>query len=159
MIQVIFHIVDIEYHKTCSYDYVMATDGDGTVLMQKTCGYKKAPPAFTSQTNKVQIIFHSDIHTNNKGFQLSWKAVDQVQRESTGSRTSPDFPKNYPNNIEETYPIQVDPGKRIKMTFTEFKLEFDSSCRWDYLKVRKTVYMNKYIFSYIWKQLKPLTMI
>ena len=66
----------------------MARDGDGTVLMKKTCGSRKTPPApFTSQTNKVQIIFHSDPYINRKGFQLSWKAVDPIAPTTIAPKT------------------------------------------------------------------------
>ena len=88
VIQVTFQTLDIEDHNTCRYDYLMAIDGDGTVLMQKTCGSEiNPPPAFRSQTNKVQIIFHSDNNINGKGFQLSWKAVDQGALTTTDAKT------------------------------------------------------------------------
>ena len=135
VIQVTFQKVDIESHRTCRYDYVMARDGDGTVLMQKTCGSRKTPPAaFTSQTNKVEIIFHSDRSVTRKGFQLSWKEVDQD--EAGGSLTSPNYPSSYPNNVDKTDTLEAGAGKRVEMTFTDFDVEDDSSCRYDFLKVR-----------------------
>ena len=137
VIQVTFQKVDIESHRTCRYDYVMARDGDGTVLMQKTCGSRKTPPAaFTSRTNKVEIIFHSDRSVNRKGFQLSWKEVDQGQGEASGILMSPNYPSSYPNNVQKIFPLEAGAGKRIKMTFADFNLEADRSCRWDYLMVR-----------------------
>ena len=137
VIQVTFQKVDIESHRTCRYDYVMARDGDGTVLMQKTCGSRKTPPAaFTSRTNKVEIIFHSDRSVNRKGFQLSWKEVDQGQGEAKGILMSPNYPSSYPNNVQKIFPLEAGAGKRIKMTFADFNLEADRSCRWDYLMVR-----------------------
>ena len=32
-------VVDVD---PCPYDYVQVTDGDGTILMNKSCGYMKA---------------------------------------------------------------------------------------------------------------------
>ena len=129
MIQVTFQRVDIEYHSTCNYDYVMARDGDGTVLMKKTCGSRKAPPApFTSQTNKVQIIFHSDPYINRKGFQLSWKAVDPSAQTTVFSKgkgvwTSQNFPSNYPKDLETSKTLSVSPGSVLKVEFVSFDLE------------------------------------
>ena len=139
VIKVTLQIMDIEYHSSCSYDYVMARDGDGTVLMQKKCGLLPSPVVFTSRTNKVEIIFHSDRSINKSGFQLSWKEMDQNQGEASRILTSPNYPSRYPDNVHETYPLEAVAGKRIKMTFVDFDLEFDSSCRWDYLKVRRTI--------------------
>ena len=138
VIQVTFLRVDIEAHSTCRYDYVMARDGDGTLLMPKTCGSRKTPPAaFRSQTNKVQIIFHSDRSVTRKGFQLSWKEVDQD--EAGGSLTSPNYPSSYPNNVDKTDTLEAGAGKRVKMTFTDFDVEAHNSCRYDYLKVRSRI--------------------
>ena len=140
VIQVTFQKVDIESHLTCRYDYVMARDGDGTVLMQKTCGSGKSPSAaFTSRTNKVEIIFHSDHSVYKKGFHLSWKEVEQGQGKASGILTSPNFPSTYPENVHQTYSLEAGAGKRIEMTFIDFEVEDESSCRYDYLKVSCTL--------------------
>ena len=50
----------------CPYDFVQVTDGDGTMLMNKSCGYMKVnesdpnffvPPNITSNTNLVTVFF------------------------------------------------------------------------------------------------------
>ena len=139
MIQVTLQRMDIEYHSSCRYDYVMARDGDGTVLMKKKCGLLPSPVVFTSRTNKVEVIFHSDGSINQSGFQLSWKEVDQNQGEVGKILASPNYPSSYPDNLHETYPLEAEAGKRVKMTFTDFDLEADSTCRWDYLKVGRKI--------------------
>ena len=138
-IRVTFSRVAIESHRSCNYDYVMARDGDGSVLLSKTCGSGRPPPApFTSKTNNIQIIFHSDSSVNKGGFELSWKEVDQetIGGETIGTLMSPNYPSSYPNRLHQTYKLQASTGKRIQMTFTDFDVEDDSSCRYDFLKVR-----------------------
>ena len=133
-IQVTFKILDTEFNVKCAYDFVMAKDGDGTELMAKTCGSKTPPPApFTSKTNKVKIIFHSDFTENRKGFQLTWREVGSGP--SGGSLMSPNYPATYPINLDKIFPILVESGKRIILTFTDFAVEAHRACRYDYVKV------------------------
>merc|ERR1719318_2177626 len=48
---------------------------------------------------------------------------------------SPNYPSNYPDNQDTTYPVSVEAGKKIKLSFTEFKIEADSSCKYDWVEV------------------------
>ena len=59
----------------CPYDYVQVIDNDGTMLMNKSCGYMKVnqsdpnfflPPNITSNTNLVNIFFRSLTLLNSK---------------------------------------------------------------------------------------------
>ena len=68
----------------CSHDYVKVTDGDGTVLMDNSCGYSNRsstssdyflPPNITTRTNTVNIIFHTNSYTSNVGWSLNWTAL------------------------------------------------------------------------------------
>ena len=137
-IQVTFKNLDIEYDSRCAYDFVMAEDGDGTELMAKTCGSRTPPPApFTSRTNKVKVVFHSDSTGNRKGFLLNWIEVGsgRSSESSGGSLMSPNYPATYPINLDKTFPILADSGKRIILTFTDFAVEAHRACRYDYVKV------------------------
>ena len=142
VIQVTFKFVNIESHRSCGYDYVMARDGDGSLLMSKTCGSGKPPPApFTSKTNQIQIIFHSDKTVNKGGFKLTWKEVkrETIENESSGMLMSPNYPSAYPTDLHQINILRAATGKRIRITFTDLDLEDDRSCRNDFLKVRGRV--------------------
>ena len=70
-----FTAFDVESHSTCSYDHVTIKNGDGTTLMEKTCG-SSLPAAVTSTSNIVEIYFHTDnLTTGETGWSLTWKAV------------------------------------------------------------------------------------
>ena len=69
---------------TCPCDYVKITDGDGTTLMDNSCGYSSwdpshslyfQPPTITTRTNTVEIFFHTNIDHTRVGWSLSWSAV------------------------------------------------------------------------------------
>ena len=65
---------DIERHRTCRYDYLMIEDGDGTTLMEKSCG-TSLPANIRSKTNVVKLIFKTDKDTTRSGWEVKWKAV------------------------------------------------------------------------------------
>ena len=77
-----FYVYD--YPSSCS-DYIKVTDGDGTTLMDKSCGssefdpsdpYYFQPPNITSNTNTVEIFFHTgDTVRSLTGWSLTWIAV------------------------------------------------------------------------------------
>ena len=69
---------------TCSCDFVKITDGDGTTLMNNSCGYSSSdpsssiyflPPIITTRSNRVEIFFHTDASQTQPGWSLSWSEV------------------------------------------------------------------------------------
>ena len=69
---------------TCPTDFVKIADGDGTTLMDNSCGYSDRdpsdrlyfqPPIITSKTNKVEIYFHTNNEDKTSGWSLRWTAV------------------------------------------------------------------------------------
>ena len=66
-----------------SWDFVKITDGDGTTLMDNSCGYSDQPssstyflpPIITTRSNRVEIFFHTDGSDARSGWSLSWSAV------------------------------------------------------------------------------------
>ena len=66
-------------------DFVRITDGDGTTLMDKSCGASYSidpssphyflPPNITTSSNRVDIFFHTDDDDTAPGWSLSWSAV------------------------------------------------------------------------------------
>ena len=69
-----FTAFDVEFHSTCSYDHVTIKNGDGTTLMEKTCG-SSLPAAVTSTSNIVEIYFHTDANVSYSGWRLTWTAM------------------------------------------------------------------------------------
>ena len=70
-----FTAFDIESHSTCDYDHLTITDGDGTTLMEKSCG-NSLPADITSTSNVVNLLFITDYYDGeNSGWSVSWSAV------------------------------------------------------------------------------------
>ena len=79
----------IEPHSTCSYDHLTITDGDGTTLMEKSCGSSSdgniviggqsigssLPAAIISTSNVVNLVFTTDGSDTRSGWSVSWIAV------------------------------------------------------------------------------------
>ena len=74
---------------TCACDFVKITDGDGTTLMDKSCGISSRhpsdtffflPPVLISKSRTVDIYFHTDDYFAGMGWSLSWTAVTPGQK-------------------------------------------------------------------------------
>ena len=48
---------------------------------------------------------------------------------------SPNYPNNYPDNTDITYPIEVEIGKIVELTFVVFDIEMRDSCDMDWFQV------------------------
>ena len=58
----------------------------------------------------------------------------------TGVVTSPNYPGNYPDNVEKTHTIQVKPGLILSLEFTAFNIEpplnrYNAHCSSDHLTI------------------------
>ena len=74
----------IWYQAGCPKDYVKITDGDGTILIDRSCGHSSStptsssyflPPTITTKTNTVDILFYTDVSGSYDGWSLNWTAV------------------------------------------------------------------------------------
>ena len=69
-----FTAFNVESHASCKNDYLRIRDGNGTVLMGKTCG-TSLPPKITSYTNTVKVDFKTNSKVTRTGWRLVWHAV------------------------------------------------------------------------------------
>ena len=69
-----FTAFNVENHGSCRYDHLKIVDGDGTILMDKTCG-DALPPVFMSNTNHVDLVFETDRSVTKSGWSVKWAAV------------------------------------------------------------------------------------
>jgi len=56
-------------------------------------------------------------------------------RPISGVIQTTNYPEKYPNNHDETWPLIVADGSSIELTFSDFAVEFEASCSWDYVEV------------------------
>ncbi|KAJ7380792.1 hypothetical protein OS493_007174 [Desmophyllum pertusum] len=62
---------------------------------------------------------------------------------------SPEYPKNYPNNMDCNYSVPIPQGMKMTVVVNYFKLEYEESCSYDYLQVtiksnQKSSFQKKY---------------
>ena len=88
-----FTAFDIEYHPYCDWDHLTITDGDGTTLLEKSCGYtiganytnganyvivggkrisSSLPTVITSKTNVVKLSFKTDFIITRPGWNVTF---------------------------------------------------------------------------------------
>ena len=66
--------IDSSYSGYC-HDHLTITDGDGTTLMEKSCG-TTLPADIRSTSNIVKLVFSTDYYdAENSGWSVSWSAV------------------------------------------------------------------------------------
>ena len=54
---------------------------------------------------------------------------------SSGQVASPNYPNQYPHNVNYVWTITVDIGLRIRVIFNSLDLESIANCYFDYVKV------------------------
>ena len=65
----------IESHSSgYCYDHLTITDGDGTTLMENSCG-NSLPADIRSTSNIVNLVFIADFGGTGTGWSVSWSAV------------------------------------------------------------------------------------
>ena len=74
VVEMQFTAFNVDDCVSCSCDHVTIKNGDGTTLMEKTCG-SSLPPAVTSTNNRVEIYFYTDYTGSESGWRLTWRAV------------------------------------------------------------------------------------
>ena len=69
-----FTAFDIDTYSGCPEDHLTITDGDGTTLMERSCG-TTLPADITSSSNIVRLVFITDGGDRRTGWSVSWSAV------------------------------------------------------------------------------------
>ena len=76
-------------------DHLKITDGDGTTLMEKSCGStsdgnvliggesigSSLPPAIRSRSNTINLVFTTDGSYTRPGWSISWRAVAGINHQ------------------------------------------------------------------------------
>ncbi|XP_076436087.1 cubilin-like isoform X2 [Babylonia areolata] len=128
----------LESHHSCSYDYLELRDGNETSpVIGRYCWSLPSPKR--SSGNQMWIRFHSDGSVTRRGFRatfLSDPGCVWSTSNLTGTVQSLNFPNNYPDNQNCVYTIRAPSGYQVTLTFTDFDLEVEEECGYDYLEIR-----------------------
>ncbi|XP_032700051.1 CUB domain-containing protein 2 [Lontra canadensis] len=134
-----FHAFDLEYHDSCGFDYLEVyngASGDKGSLLGRFCG-QVPPPPFTSSWHVMSVVFHSDKHVASHGFSAGYQkdVCGGVLTGLSGVLTSPEYPDNYPNNVECHWVIRASGPATVKLVFMDFQVEGNEECTYDYVAV------------------------
>ncbi|GBP07541.1 Cubilin homolog [Eumeta japonica] len=133
---------DIEGMSSCYSDYVKLIEIDENNEendLGKYCG-RNAPPEINTFTNRLKIKFRSDFSiTGGNGFNIEWdgsiSGCGGMLTGSSGSISSPNYPQPYGRNANCRYSVVVNPGSRVKFSFSDLDLENTINCRDDYVQI------------------------
>ncbi|KAG8252010.1 hypothetical protein J6590_068218 [Homalodisca vitripennis] len=135
-IQITFNKFDLEETTPCD-DFLEVRDGASRTspMVGQWCG-SNLPPDFTSSSNELTIIFHSDLIFGGSGFTLHYKPVcGGIFTGSTGEIRSPNYPLPYSSERKCVYIINTPPSTAIHLQFKDFDIEMLTGCNYDYLEV------------------------
>ncbi|XP_029134023.2 cubilin [Labrus bergylta] len=157
------------YGTECSSgDYVElrnGPDGSSPLLGGRLCGSSPPSPLQTTD-NHLFIHFVSDATIEASGFEITFEAHSQAcggfielnDNDPPGFITSPNYPQNYPQNIDCVWVITVPNGEAVQIDFEDdFYIESSSSCMYDYLEVRDGSTSNADLISRLCGNTRPST--
>ena len=155
---------DIESNSACSYDALNIHEGDSITTTycgthefsrkrrqagQEKFWYIRSNPMMTRHVvqNGDRIEFTTDSSVVESGFQLrivTGLGPDGVScnlsQSGSGTVSSPGFPSEYNNDLSCNFILTADPGQVVKITITDFDVEYHSQCGYDALIIDGTSY-------------------
>lgn len=139
-IQLSFSNFSIEDSTDCKFDRLLIRNGATRTapLLGTFCG-EQLLPVLKSFGNQLYLQFTSDGSRNDAGFEIEWTSTltgcGGTLTSYKGSITSPQYPEPYTANALCTWRIVVSHGSQIRFVITDFELESDPNCVYDFLEV------------------------
>ncbi|OQV26225.1 putative Cubilin [Hypsibius exemplaris] len=135
------------FYTEIGHDYLELTEVvDGvTVPIGNWLSGNRLPRRILAQTNQVKAFFVSDSTGQYSGFKFTVSiqvpCVSSVVVPEFGiaAFTSPNFPRNYPNDVRCSYNITAPEGSQIYLTAIQFAVEETVQCVSDGLTFFETV--------------------
>lgn len=144
-IQIVFSDLDLEENAECKYDYLEIFDGSDASSRSfgKLCG--EHPMHIETTSNHALIRMNTDDSHAGRGFHLKYSTnCNRTIEADMGTIESPNFPLDYPNNIDCAWTIKVPLGNKVNMQFSHFFIENDNLyhnetndhiCKYDYVTI------------------------
>ncbi|XP_078582053.1 cubilin-like isoform X2 [Branchiostoma floridae x Branchiostoma japonicum] len=141
-ISITFTDFAMENHPNCDFDYLTIYNGASVTSPQigRYCG-TASPRSFTSGSRYLLLYFQTDVSASARGFRATYTTdglgCGGILHGNTGTLMSPNYPQNYPHNLECEWTINVDPGYHVSLNFDpNFFIEAHSACAYDYVMIR-----------------------
>ncbi|XP_047205867.1 cubilin [Girardinichthys multiradiatus] len=157
------------YGSECSSgDYLELRNGpdySSPLLRERICG-SSLPSLLQTTDNHLYINFVSDASNEASGFMLTFEAHSQAcggfiiltDDDPPSYISSPNYPQNYPQNIDCIWVITVPNGEAVQIDFEEeFYIEPTASCSFDFLELRDGSSLNSDLISRLCGSTRPST--
>jgi cubilin len=142
---VVLEFTDFEMEGTendCQKDYVRLEAGaySGAPVIGTLCG------SYTGKIFKSRSIVVVTMKTDSNGSKKGFALKASLDEKGCGGHfkypmmdiKSPNYPNDYPNNVECIWNIEEDPGYKLQFTFKDrFDIEKDRDCNKDYVKIQE----------------------
>ncbi|CAH2326743.1 embryonic -like isoform X1 [Pelobates cultripes] len=136
-----FNAFDVQSSPGCVSDYIKIYDGPSKtspLLLDRSCG-SGVVPLLMSSASQMLIEFVSDGSLSATGFKATYTSVQcgAIFYALANNFTTPNFPYNYPPNMNCIWKIIAPAGYKIKLTLKNLVLEdaFANSCSYDSLSI------------------------
>ncbi len=135
-------LIDIEAESGCGYDYLKIYDGtSASNLIATICNGSTIGSSVHSSSGSLYLHFHSDVAVENNGFKVSWnctEGADVIETENTCMGTNSDSggeTGGYSNDEISVVVIAPIGATQVSVSFTEFDVEEEANCNYDYVAV------------------------
>ncbi|XP_036358468.1 cubilin-like [Octopus sinensis] len=145
LITLVFTQFALESHSTCDHDYVKIIDGKKPSNELKYCG-SNIPPAFTSSSSRITVIFKADSSVAFRGFKAMYGVINNTNvcggtyTASEGVLMSPDYPDPLSRPVRCIWVINVQQNTQIRLNVTDFGLVSVIGCSLNFLEIRQGSY-------------------
>jgi C1A family cysteine protease len=136
-------VFELESNNNCRYDYVQFLNRDespisvgegGAADEGKICGRTRPEPIFTKGPGAI-VHFHSDGSVVKPGFHINYEFIESESCSGQNLNTavgvqpviisSPDYPSDYPTDVDCDWTITVPSGQKVRLVFESFITEFN----------------------------------
>lgn len=154
-IEIIFTDLDLETQSICAYDYLEIFDGTDSSAgtFGKFCSSENHPMHLETTGNHAYIRMNTDDSHSGRGFSLKYSInCNRTIFADSGVIESPNFPNDYPNNLNCSWTVFVNRGNVINMEFSHFNFENAMQyhnetgaqvCTFDYLEITEINHSNE----------------
>ncbi|KAG7219563.1 hypothetical protein INR49_018990 [Caranx melampygus] len=137
-----FSYFNLEPHSTCGWDSVTIFNGasPGSPIIGQYCG-TTSPGTIQSGSNKLAVVFLADHSVSRGGFVAAWSADSSgcggVIHADSGTFKSPNYPQNFPANVECLWRVVAHEGNHLELSFnSNFQIpDTSGQCQSSYVKV------------------------
>lgn len=121
-------------------EYLEVRDGywNRSRSLGKFCDQKTVPASIKSSTNRMSLTLQ--LNNSSKlsliGFSASYESVCGGKMRHSGRLESPNYPSQYPGQMECVWEISVAPGFQVALKFQSFEIEKHDNCSYDFIEMR-----------------------